>query len=274
MTDAPDFPTLRRVDYRLLIVLIAASVIVIALGAIATMLMRGPRSRLDYGILWYFVRGWVRYRHKLTVVGREHLPESDADHDGLIVIANHTGSIDPFLIQSATRTWIRWMMGRDMMSPKLGFIWRLMAIIPVDRLAGDRTALREAMRHVKAGGAIGIFPEGGIARPRETINPFLPGVGMIAVKTGRPVVIAWVSGTPNTFNLTYSLFGRSRSKVVFSEPLHFERSDKAADVTEKLKSRLREMSGWPESAGETSDQPAEDSPDSSSVAKSNAELVS
>ena len=73
------------------------------------------------GLLWYIIRSYARLWHRVTFVGQDRLPPT---HDGLIVVANHTGAVDPLLIQSGCRFWIRWMMAADMMGDELEWLWR------------------------------------------------------------------------------------------------------------------------------------------------------
>ncbi len=58
-------------------------------------------------------------------------------------------------------------MAKEYMIPSLNFIWKSAEIIPVARDGQDSAGLRVALRHLKEGGVIGIFPEGGIKQPRE-----------------------------------------------------------------------------------------------------------
>jgi 1-acyl-sn-glycerol-3-phosphate acyltransferase len=163
----------------------------------------------------------------------------------VLVVANHTGGVDPVLVQSAGPRLIRWMMARDMMGSGLEDLWRLTRVIPVDRTGTDAASLRAAMRTLKRGGVVGVFPEGRITRPAGTIRPFQEGVGVLAARCGAIVLPCWISGTPDVDGMAGSVLGRSRSRVVFLEPVRYERSMSAADVAGDLRSRLIAASGWP-----------------------------
>lgn len=69
----------------------------------------------------------------------------------------------------------------------LGWYWRQLAAIPA-----DREGLAEALRILKAGGAIGVFPEGVIA---PALVPAIPGSAVLALRSGATVVPAAVWGT-------------------------------------------------------------------------------
>jgi len=212
---------------------------------VAPWLRRGPGGHLVLGLLWRLVRMYIRLWHRARFEGLEHLPAGDDDHDGLIIVANHTGAVDPLLIQGSAPFLITWMMARETMLPSLDWLWQHLSLIPVERTGRDAGAAREAIRTVRAGGCVGIFPEGRIVQPSGEIRPFVEGVGLIVRSTEAPVLCAGISGTPPTADLFAAIRRPSRARVVFSEPMKFSRADDAAAITEALRARLAELSGWP-----------------------------
>lgn len=196
------------------------------------------------GLMWLAFRGYSRLMHRVTYVGLEHVPGTNRP-GGLIVVSNHTGPVDPVLIQAACRFEIRWMMAEQMMIPQLDWLWRRYRMIPVVRDGRDSGPAREAIRHVRGGGVIGIFPEGGIVRPRGEIRPFHRGVGLIIAKSRAPVLLVWVSGTPEATELFEALRSPSRTRIRFVDHLEFGNDRDPAAITEHLRRRLVEASGWP-----------------------------
>ncbi|HTD35602.1 MAG TPA: lysophospholipid acyltransferase family protein, partial [Candidatus Elarobacter sp.] len=93
---------------------------------------------------------------------------------------------------------------------------------PVDRQAGGTAALRAALRMLKEGRCVGIFPEGG--RNVTGTNEEKAGAAFLAAASGVPVVPAAIVGTRKL-----RPFGRV--SVVFGEPIIVSRerqSDGAA----------------------------------------------
>lgn len=217
--------------------------VVVALRLIGRRLARGPRGDAVTGLLWLGFRAYCRLRHRARFDGREHVPDTNAP-GGLIVVSNHTGPVDPLLIQAACRFEIRWMMARDMMVPKLNWLWKRQRLIAVGRDGRDLTAAREAIRHVRGGGVIGIFPEGGIVRPAGEIRFFHEGVGLIIAKTEAPVLLVWVRDTPEPKDMVPALLSSSRSRVTFVDRLEFEGQRDPGAITAALRRRLAEASGW------------------------------
>jgi 1-acyl-sn-glycerol-3-phosphate acyltransferase len=229
-------------------IILASAAIVAAfiLAAAVVWLKRGPRGEIILGILWRLVRVFCRVVHRARMNGLESL--RDQQHSGpLIIVSNHTGAVDPLLIQGGCRFPIRWLMASDMMTPLLNRLWRHVTVIPVDRDGRDLVAAREAIRHVLAGGAIGIFPEGGIVVPPRQLRPFHPGVGLIVARTRAPVMLVWVSGTSEHANPTplKSILTPSHAKVEFIELMDFKGERDAAAITKALRQRIAAVSGWP-----------------------------
>jgi 1-acyl-sn-glycerol-3-phosphate acyltransferase len=207
-------------------------------------LRRAPGGDPLTGLMWYTLRAFCRLVHSPVYRGMEELRGRQGPGP-LIVVSNHTGALDPLLIQAACRFEIRWMMAEALMYPALAPLWRRQRIIPVARDGADLPAAREAIRHVRGGGVLGIFPEGRIVTPPRQVWPFQAGVGLIVARTGAPVLLVWVSGTPDTNVVSRSLFTPSRACVRFSELMRFGERVHAAQITAALRQRLHEISDWP-----------------------------
>jgi 1-acyl-sn-glycerol-3-phosphate acyltransferase len=207
-------------------------------------LASGPSSNAITGFLWLVVRAYTRVMHHTTYAGLELIPQTNRP-GGLVVVSNHTGPIDPLLVQAACRFEIRWMMAADMMVPQLDWLWRRQRMIPVARDGTDTVPAREAIRHVRDGGVVGIFPEGGIVLPREEVRPFHQGVGLVIARTKAPVLLVWVSQTSHETSMGPALVTPSRARVQFVDLLEFPGKIDAAAVTRQLQQRLAEVSGWP-----------------------------
>lgn len=209
----------------------------------ATLHRNSPRPHDPLaGIFIRVLRLYARRFHHLRADGLEHVPHS-LSPGPLIVVANHTAGIDPLLIQVLAPFEIRWLMARDMMSPSLQPLWDWIGLIPVDRDSprGDASSLRSALTHLKHNGVIGIFPEGAIARPRGSVRPFAPGVGLLIHKSRAPVLQAVIRGTPDRPSAWGSVFRRSNARVQFLPIAHFNDADvKPADIARELESRCRE----------------------------------
>ncbi|MBL0058890.1 MAG: 1-acyl-sn-glycerol-3-phosphate acyltransferase [Elusimicrobia bacterium] len=153
--------------------------------------------RVSFSILW-----------RLRVVGREQVPRQGA----LLFAANHASFADPPLVGSSVPRPIYFMAKEELFQvPLFGWLIHQVNAFPIRRKEGDVGAFRTAQRILAAGGAMIIFPEG----KRQRLGVFgrpKSGVGLLAIKTGVPVVPVYVHDT-------HRLLRFPRLTVVFGAPL-------------------------------------------------------
>src|SRR5436190_23217459 len=172
---------------------------------------------------------------RLRVEGLEALPRG-----GPVVLAsNHDSRMDPVIIglAAAHRRQIRALAKSSLRDIRgLGPILDGMGQIPIERAAGDADALAQAIRALRAGACVGVFPEGTITCGRELRAR--SGIGRLAVEVpeARLVCVA-IEGAPD-----YVRFPKRPSvRVRFFEPVSGQtRSDEtAADVAERPLAEIR-----------------------------------
>ncbi|HEX8875416.1 MAG TPA: lysophospholipid acyltransferase family protein [Phycisphaerales bacterium] len=227
-----------------LLVIVAALAALVAVAMLSALLVRNPRRDPMVGLLVGLMRVFARFVQRARYEGRGHVPASM--HPGpLIVVSNHTAGADVPLIQAVCPFEIRWMMARSMQVEFLQWFWEWANVIGVDVNGRDSAALREAIRHVDAGGVLGIFPEGGLERPARQIMAFQPGVGLLIKKTGAKVLPVVIDGTPQVDPAWASLWRFGRARVRFHEPIDYAASGmSASEIVADLQKRYLEWTGW------------------------------
>ena len=129
------------------------------------------------------------YRCRLR--GPENLPVRGA----VIVITNHKSNIDPVIVGMLCDRPLRYMAKKELFgNPALSRLISTLGAFPVDRGAGDREALATSLEVLTDGGALLMFPEGH-RQSDDEVHEFLPGVAMIALRSGAPVVPLAMKGT-------------------------------------------------------------------------------
>ncbi len=109
--------------------------------------------RIIRGIV--FVYAYLVYRVKIT--GYENLPKTG----GAVICANHQSFNDVILIAIVTKRQLHFMGKIELFKFKpLGYLFRKLGAIPVDRGKGDVNAIEAAKEVVKSGKLFMIFPEG------------------------------------------------------------------------------------------------------------------
>lgn len=230
------------------LVLLIACIALACTGLWAVVVL--PRLRRvdqhQYGLS--FARGCsnvvCRWCHRVRVEGHEHLEGLDPER-GILIVANHTGAIDPFLLQVPLDRFIHWMMAKDMMCPALDDLWTLVRVVPVDRTRTDTYALRRALRLLRDNQVIGLFPEGRITRPPGTIRPFLGGAGLLATRGNATVLPILIDGTPDSDSVLKSMLGPSRSRLRILAPMQFDRATSPDDAAHAIRAAMAVASNWP-----------------------------
>jgi len=123
--------------------------------------------------------------------GAEHVPAQGP----VLLVANHASFLDPPLVGGASPRPLTFLAKAELFRvPMFGGLIRRLNARPLRRDGGDAAALRTALRVLKSGGALLVFPEG--TRGEEGIlGPAKPGAGMLAVLGGAPVVPVYISGS-------------------------------------------------------------------------------
>jgi len=216
----------------------------ILFGFFARELCNNPRNDPIYGFLSHMFALYLRLMHKRIYTGLGNVPQDDGEPT--IFVCNHTAGLDPILVHIPSRRDIRWMMAKDMRTPRFEAFWNWMRIIDVDRVGGDPNSARVALRHLAEGGAVGIFPEGGLERPPKQLIEFMPGVGLLIKKSKARVVPVIIDDTPQVDPAFASLWHRSRSRVMFCPVIDYSKSGMSAkEITRDLFERYKEWTGWP-----------------------------
>ena len=206
-----------------------------AAGPEARPYRRFPQSRLvmqQRMTFWYLLgyslsKAIAKTFFNYRVIGAENMIEEGP----CIIAANHCSSLDPPLVGIACRRAIHYLGKKSLLDwPVLGPIFPQLNVIPVDQKNADRSALVGAIRVVKNGGAVLIFPEGSRS-PDGKLQPAQPGIGMIVAKTGAPVVPVRVFGSFEAFPRGRATPRRLSITAVVGQPLRFsaeEPVDRAA----------------------------------------------
>lgn len=167
----------------------------------------------------------------LHVRGAEHIPPSGP----ALIVSNHQSILDPPVIGGAARRPIYFLAKAELFRiPLFGRLIRALHARPVRREGSDPRALRTAALLLEEGKALLVFPEGTRSLDGR-LGKGKPGVGMLAVTSGAPVVPAYVSGTLAALPKGAAWPRRSQVSVSFGPALHFK-----APIGSGRKERYRE----------------------------------
>ena len=171
-----------------------------------------PENRLAVRLLGWSNLALTRLYHHVKVRSPAALPGVGP----AIFVCNHTSGLDPLLIQSCSERLITWMMAKEYYDMKsLGWIYRTVEAIPVERSGRDMAATRAALRALRNGRILGIFPEGKIETSRELL-PFQTGVALMAIKANVPVYPAYLDGTQRGKEMLPAILTPNRATIALA----------------------------------------------------------
>jgi 1-acyl-sn-glycerol-3-phosphate acyltransferase len=130
-------------------------------------------------------------RARLSAVGLAALEKVTPPY---LVVANHANVWDPFWINFFVRHPIQFVSSDNLFRTFfLGLAMRLLGAIPKTKLMNDPEAVRAIFGVLRAGGVVGIFPEGCRSYDGRT-SPLVPAVCRLVRRLRVPVIGARIFG--------------------------------------------------------------------------------
>jgi 1-acyl-sn-glycerol-3-phosphate acyltransferase len=190
-----------------------------------------------YAVLKPFAVAVMRLLFRLESRGREHVPARGP----VLLVANHSSLLDPPLVGGATDRHLHFLAKAELFRiPLFGRLIRGLNAHPLRREGGDAGALRTALRILRAGDALLMFPEG--TRGDEgALRPPKAGAGMIALMSGAPVVPVYVSGSGRAWPRGRRLPRRGAVTVVFGPPVQIATDGARAGRKARAEAISREL---------------------------------
>jgi 1-acyl-sn-glycerol-3-phosphate acyltransferase len=182
-----------------------------------------------------FVRTFCTLFHDLKVLTPSPIPAVG----GGILVCNHTSSLDPVLLQAAVPRVITWMMAKEYDRFPIRWFFRAIEPILVERSGRDMAATRAALRALKDGKILGLFPEGKIETTHRLLE-FQTGVALLALKSGAPVYPAYLDGTQRCTGMIEGLLKPHQVTLAFGPPVDLETNgEEGREALESATERIR-----------------------------------
>jgi 1-acyl-sn-glycerol-3-phosphate acyltransferase len=178
--------------------------------------------------------------NRFQMSGTEHVPRTG----GVLLAYNHIGYVDFVyggLAANPSGRLVRFMAKRELFAHRVsGPVMRSMHHIEVDRGSGE-ASFRTAVDYLRAGEAVGIFPEATISRSFE-LKEFKTGTVRIAAEAGVPVLPVVLWGTQRMMTKDHPRdFSRGKTIAIrVGAPLHPTGADPVAE-TALLRSTMAEL---------------------------------
>ncbi|MCA0435453.1 MAG: 1-acyl-sn-glycerol-3-phosphate acyltransferase [Austwickia sp.] len=195
------------------------------------------RAVVDTGHAVFAMQG---LRFRMTGVG--NIPRTGP----AVMVLNHTNYLDFMfggLVADAAGRYVRFMCKESIFRHPIGGpFMRAMKHIPVDRDAGA-ASFATALRALKQGEIVGVFPEATISRSFE-LKEFKSGAVRMAQASGAPLLPVvswggqriWSKGKPKRLGRTKTPVG-----IRIGEPYVVPKGQSPEDANAELKRRMQEL---------------------------------
>ncbi len=169
-----------------------------------------------YGFFHYVAANVHGMCFRGEVAGSENFPV-----DGpFLIAANHASHLDPPIVGSHVPRQMRFFARKSLWNNRLlGWWLNQVETIAVERDSGDIGAIKRVLQALAENRAVVLFPEGTRSQDGRLQKP-KPGVGLMACKTGVPVVPCRLFGSFEAFGKGSRIprFGTPVS-IVFGPPI-------------------------------------------------------
>lgn len=143
--------------------------------------------------------------HPVRVTGKENLPAEG----GYMLCVNHISFLDPVVTVLYVKRHIRFMGKKELFKNKIvAGVLDAVGAFPVDRGHADLAAIREAIKTLKDGKCLGIFPQGTRSAGNEHTEMH-GGAALIVQRTGSPVIPMYIDGPYKFFRKTDVRIGKA-----------------------------------------------------------------
>lgn len=174
----------------------------------------------------------------MKIVGTQNVPKEGA----LLFCGNHRTYLDPPLIVVTAGRHMRFMAKEELRkNPLFAFLGVLFEGIYVKRDEKDITALKEALKTLKNGGCIGIFPEGTRNGLEKNDGKIKNGAAYMALKTNAKIVPVGIIGPAKPFSKNEIIYGEpiDLSEYITGKKIEKETEDKVSEI---IKDKIVELS--------------------------------
>jgi len=182
---------------------------------------------------YFFFKTFFRIFYSLffrySFSGHEHVPKKG----GVIIAANHMSHLDPPLIGICLRRRATYMAKRSLFSiPLIGKFVNAFSF-PVDRENPRPSTLKEAVRRIRNGELIVMFPEGTRGGTGDTSSA-KRGVSTIASMSNAVVVPALIQGTEKALPPGAHFIRPRKVTVTFGPPLTKNPGESTKEFQERI----------------------------------------
>jgi 1-acyl-sn-glycerol-3-phosphate acyltransferase len=191
-----------------------------------------------YWVLRFLAVLLCKILFRLQAKGRENIPK----RGGFILASNHASYLDPIVLGVACPRKLNFMSKQELfVNPLFSRILSRVGAFPVKRDSADLSAVKEAMRRVRKGMALVLFPEGSRKFDGTSQQPY-PGIGFLTAKLNVPVVPVFIRGTERALPKKAKFIRPTKVTLYFGQQISIERRMPYQDIAQLIMENIRHLS--------------------------------
>jgi 1-acyl-sn-glycerol-3-phosphate acyltransferase len=202
-------------------------------------------SPFVFNAVRYFIYGVSKILWRIEFHGTENIPQNSSR--GLLIAPNHQTYVDPFWITLPVKRKFRYMAWDAAFNWfAIGKIIRYLGAFPVRTIGrgGKLDAMKKALKYLREGATLIIFPEGEREFADGKFLPFKPGAVRIAMEAQVPIMPVTIRGGNRVWaqGMKYPRLGKI--EIIYHPPFEIPKPDNKADLdehVEKLNEKLIEI---------------------------------
>jgi len=186
-------------------------------------------KKIGRTIISFLIRTYCKIVYRVKIIGKENIPQ-----DGNVLFCgNHRTYLDPPLIIVTAGRYMRFMAKDELKkNPLFAFLGVLYDGIFVKRDEKDIGPLKTALKTLKEGKCVGLFPEGTRNGLEKNDGKVKNGAAYLALKTNSKVVPIGIVGPAKPFTKNAIVYGKPLdfSEYATTKKIEKEVEDKVSDI--------------------------------------------
>ena len=180
-------------------------------------------------IVSFLIRTYCKIVYRVKVIGKENIPQEGT----LLFCGNHRTYLDPPLIIVTAGRYMRFLAKEELKkNPLFAFLGFLYDGIFVKRDDKDIGSLKTALKTLKDGKCVGLFPEGTRNGLEKNDGKIKNGAAYMALKTNAKVVPIGIVGPAKPF---------TKNAIIYGKPLDFSEYITGKKIEKEVEDKVSEI---------------------------------
>jgi 1-acyl-sn-glycerol-3-phosphate acyltransferase len=205
-----------------------------------------PSPKL-FEVCRYIGLGLSKIFWRIKFTGTENIPADSGR--GLLIAPNHQTYCDPVWVTLPVKRKFRYMAWDAAFEWFfLGGLMRRLGAFPVNTTGkrGKLNALKNAVKFLREGSTLIVFPEGEREFADGKFLPFKPGAAWIALEAGVPILPVTIRGGNKVWAQGMKYPRPGKVEIIYHPPIEVPKPDNKADLDahlERINQKLMEIIG-------------------------------